>query len=273
MTDYYSLLNVSPKASVTEIKSAFKKIAKTNHPDINPSFDEKKFMEMTEGYKILIDENKRKEYDRSLLGTIYNSGLSNIFDQFFNNLNTNKPMSTNEKERSSMNNLVVLQGDLLKSDCTIICHCCNCFSTMGAGIALQIVKKFPETLEADKNFVKTIVGEEKFKSMSRNKQADLKFGRCSRTFSKDKTKVIVNLYGQYYYGTNQVQTDYDKLHSAIEEMLQGIKKLEDKGFPIKIGVPYKMASHLAGGDWNRVSKILNELGEKYNRIIYAYKKN
>ncbi|MGA8944018.1 MAG: hypothetical protein WB502_15090 [Thermoactinomyces sp.] len=48
--------------------------------------------------------------------------------------------------------IYIQQGDLLQSDCTVIAHQCNCFATMGAGIAKQIKERYPEAYEADRNF-------------------------------------------------------------------------------------------------------------------------
>ena len=63
--DYYKTLGVEKKATQAEIKSAFRKLAKKYHPDMNPGDKkaEKMFKEVNEAYEVLGDENKRKEYD------------------------------------------------------------------------------------------------------------------------------------------------------------------------------------------------------------------
>ncbi len=62
---YYDILGVSKTASDTEIKSAFRKLAKQYHPDINkePGAEEK-FKEIGEAYAVLSDPEKRKQYDQ-----------------------------------------------------------------------------------------------------------------------------------------------------------------------------------------------------------------
>ena len=70
--DYYKVLGVSKDAKPDEIKKAFRKLARENHPDQNPGNKEaeKRFKEVSEANAILSDPDKRKEYDeaRSLFG-------------------------------------------------------------------------------------------------------------------------------------------------------------------------------------------------------------
>ena len=63
--DYYDVLGVGRKASDEEIKSAYRRLARKYHPDVNkaPGSTEK-FKEATEAYEVLSDASKRKTYDR-----------------------------------------------------------------------------------------------------------------------------------------------------------------------------------------------------------------
>ncbi len=63
--DYYKILGVERSASETEIKKAYRKLAKQYHPDLNPQNKqaEEKFKEITEAYAVLSDTEKRKQYD------------------------------------------------------------------------------------------------------------------------------------------------------------------------------------------------------------------
>ena len=63
--DYYSTLGVAKTATQKEIKQAFRKLARTHHPDVNPGDKsaEAKFKEINEAHEVLGDPDKRKKYD------------------------------------------------------------------------------------------------------------------------------------------------------------------------------------------------------------------
>ena len=63
--DYYQILGVDKGVSPGEIQRAYRKLARTYHPDINkdPSA-EARFKEIGEAYEVLKDEEKRARYDR-----------------------------------------------------------------------------------------------------------------------------------------------------------------------------------------------------------------
>jgi len=65
-TDYYELLGVSRKASVKDIRTAFRKLARKYHPDLNPGDKaaEEKFKQLQEAYDVLSDSKKRQMYDQ-----------------------------------------------------------------------------------------------------------------------------------------------------------------------------------------------------------------
>ena len=71
--DYYEILGVKRDATQQAIKSAYRKLARKYHPDVNKSADaQEKFKDINEAYEVLGDEQKRKRYDT--LGSSWSQG-------------------------------------------------------------------------------------------------------------------------------------------------------------------------------------------------------
>lgn len=148
-----------------------------------------------------------------------------------------------------------VSGDLLKlaeeGQFDVIVHGCNCFVTMGAGIARQIARKFPEAYAAD---CETLSGDIS------------KLGTFS--FHSYPNLTVVNAYTQYHYKITEgtVNVNYD----AIREVFNAIKRVFTGK---RIGIP-KIGAGLAGGCWKVIEKIIEEemKGEditvvEYNDVI------
>lgn len=84
--DYYSTLGVDKNASDDEIKSAYRRLAKKYHPDLNKTEEAaNKFKEINEAYECLSDSKKRANYDQfgSADGNPFGQGGSGGFGDFF----------------------------------------------------------------------------------------------------------------------------------------------------------------------------------------------
>ena len=144
-----------------------------------------------------------------------------------------------------------IKGNLLdafdRGDVGIIAHQCNCFCNMGSGIAPQIAKRYPSARVADNA---TIKGDaDKLGTFTRAIISRTGYGYGINE------GLVYNLYGQYGYGGNGVNTKYESLKQAMQKMQQQLKNENDEGI---IGLPL-IGCGLGGGDWEVVSKIINEV--------------
>jgi molecular chaperone DnaJ len=104
--DYYEILGVGRNAGDDEIKSAFRKLARQYHPDVNKEPDsEEKFKELNEAYGVISDPDKRARYDRYGRAGLGNTGgfrdytvdFADIFDELFGGFG----FSTSRRSRRS----------------------------------------------------------------------------------------------------------------------------------------------------------------------------
>jgi hypothetical protein len=74
MVNYYKILKISPKATTAEIKSAYRRLARKKHPDVNKNSEEsaREFALIAKAYKILSDPQERAYYDKKLLEYEFN---------------------------------------------------------------------------------------------------------------------------------------------------------------------------------------------------------
>lgn len=66
--NHYEILEVSKTASLSEIKSSFRRKVKKVHPDLNPGVDDQEFLRLNEAYEVLSDPTTRSLYDLYLQG-------------------------------------------------------------------------------------------------------------------------------------------------------------------------------------------------------------
>ena len=147
----------------------------------------------------------------------------------------------------------IIQGDLIafakEGYFDVIIHGCNCFKTMGSGIALQIKNAFPEAYQAD---LDTVAGD------------DFKLGMYSSAIvnpSPNVCFVVVNAYTQYRYGYSEQYADYD----AIRKVFRLIKANYTGR---RIAYP-KIGAGQGRGDWNIISTIIDQelAGENHTCVV------
>jgi O-acetyl-ADP-ribose deacetylase (regulator of RNase III) len=145
-----------------------------------------------------------------------------------------------------------LHGDVislaLAGNFDVIVHGCNCFCTMGAGIAKAIRHHFPEAYAAD---LATSCGD-------RNKLGSYSAATLIR---EGRELTVVNAYSQYHFHGTGVLVDYQavrRVFAAIAGDFCGKR----------IGYP-KIGAGLAGGDWAVLATIINEelAGEDHTLVL------
>lgn len=106
-TDYYSILGVEETATQDEIKKAYRKLAKENHPD--KGGDEELFKQISVAYDIVGDEEKRQRYDIERKNPFagMNGGFGTTFQEMFNSM-----FNQRQEQRTHTTNITVNIGTL-----------------------------------------------------------------------------------------------------------------------------------------------------------------
>ena len=151
------------------------------------------------------------------------------------------------------------KGDLIslakQGEFDVVVHGCNCFCRMKRGIAPQMAKafgcdRFP--LEGPK-----------FEG-DKAKLGQIEYQRV--ILSTDKELVVVNAYTQFHWNAPSpfgIPLDYDALRSCFI-------KVNDAFQGKKVGIP-KIGAGLAGGDWQKVESILEEVcGDLGELVVVEY---
>jgi molecular chaperone DnaJ len=82
--DHYAVLGVARDASDDDIRSAYRRLARQYHPDVNGAPDAaQRFKEITEAYEILSDPQRRQRYDMFGDGEALGFGIDDLFSTFF----------------------------------------------------------------------------------------------------------------------------------------------------------------------------------------------
>jgi O-acetyl-ADP-ribose deacetylase (regulator of RNase III) len=135
-----------------------------------------------------------------------------------------------------------------------IVHGCNCFHTMGSGLAGQLVRRYPILLEADK-------------TTKRGDREKLGTWTSLRVLKDGYQFTIVNAYTQFFFGGGEDLFEYeafDRFLTDFDSFLKTVRFNQKRvAFP-------KIGAGLAGGDWNRILKSIEAFAESQDVTIVEY---
>jgi len=146
----------------------------------------------------------------------------------------------------------IIQGNIFDGQWDGLVHCCNIYHIMGAGIAKQVKKLYPEAFDADAP------------SIAWGKK---KLGSFTHHTYPETGKTIFNLYAQEGVGNNGYSLNrnlkYDLLHDGMFNICESIIETQ----PYTLAMPM-LGAGLAGGDWNIIEKILESVESHFANITF-----
>jgi O-acetyl-ADP-ribose deacetylase (regulator of RNase III) len=152
-----------------------------------------------------------------------------------------------------------IKGNVLDTENCIIAHCVNCQGVMGGGIAREIRQRFPNVYQ-------------RYRADYERGLLQLGYVSCVPAGASQDNKMIANCAGQDDFGTHKIQANYDAIRYCFNELnfaleyyfMQSNSSLKlDLNFPL-------FGCGLAGGDWNIVSKIIDEeVSDVFNKNLYV----
>ena len=151
---------------------------------------------------------------------------------------------------------------LLDGEVDFIAHCCNAQGVMGSGVAKEIKARIPDAYLAYRR---------RYDMLQERRTLKHFLGDCIEGGR------VLNLIGQEFYGYDKKRyVSYGAIASALSHCYRVIQFELDEEWPIyplnvTIGVPYKMASDRAGGDWNIVLELIEHLVVPYVKDVVIYK--
>lgn len=173
-----------------------------------------------------------------------------------------------------------IDGDLIvfakEGKFDVITHGCNCFNTMGAGIAPQMAKAFGcDTFSLEKGSKGDLdkLGRIDFQALRLYDLTLPPFIKNAVTYPEfeksEELLYVVNSYTQYHYGKNHsdgIQTPIN--YTALAMCMN---KINSKFKGKHIGLP-RIGAGLAGGDWDRIKNIIQSELKDCDITIVNYKK-
>lgn len=140
-------------------------------------------------------------------------------------------------------------GNLIETDRPIIMHGCNCFHTMGTGVARALSIRWPGVFEADRT---STIGDPS------------KLGTFT-AYQVHNGPIVYNLYTQFRYGRKHRHTDYDAVRKSFQALTDDVL---GRGIGDRRIATYRLGCVNGGGDWSVVSKIMEDVLCDFSITVY-----
>jgi O-acetyl-ADP-ribose deacetylase (regulator of RNase III) len=159
----------------------------------------------------------------------------------------------------------IVEGNILNAPENIIGHQVNCQGVMGAGLAKQIRSKYPKVYE---DYMRLINWAKEEHRRGYLKSPSL-LNSC-QFVNVSEGKTIANIFGQDKYGRKGLYTDYNALKRGLWSIYESVTNPYNTLHNNSVALPYGLGCGLAGGDWEIVYKIIEEIFDDYELTLYKY---
>lgn len=144
-----------------------------------------------------------------------------------------------------------VKGNVFDSDSDVFLHQVNCQGVMGSGVAKQVRSLYPWVYGTYKQLCDNVADKKNL------------LGVIQPVYI-DESRVVVNLFAQERFGYDgSCYTNYHSLRTCLEKVCVRFRGK-------KIAIPYRMGCHRGGGDWNVVSKMIQEVFQECDVTLYEY---
>lgn len=148
-----------------------------------------------------------------------------------------------------------INGDVFTSKDHILIHGCNCFGVMGAGVALKVKQLYPRAYQVDQDT----------DSGKPSKLGDYSWSIQKHIYYPQQI-IVINAYTQFGYSSNSESPNVD--YDAIRTVMNAINEnFPENPLHESISMP-KIGAGLGGGDWDKISGIINSVFKTRDINVY-----
>lgn len=147
--------------------------------------------------------------------------------------------------------------DIIDCNTKVIVHCCNDAGVWGKGFVLALSKKWSQP-------------EKKYREWAKSKN-NFSLGEI-QLVTVSENIVVANLIGQHRYGSSQSKYYPFIRYSALETGFEKLALHFSKDLDVSFHMP-RIGCGLAGGQWNKVSPLIEKKLANYKVVVYDFDSN